>query len=622
LAQGGELIELTAGAQSFAFPVPLPAGSRYQLSIVSQPAAQTCEIDQASGDVIRDLADRILVRCQSTPGRLSGTISGLSAPGLELASGAELISVPMGASSFRFETPIAAGSPFLVEISKHPAAQFCSLTQGSGTMLADGVNTVQVNCSANAYTLGGTVRGLSAAGLVLNEGGEMLSLPPSASSFQFANRRAFGSAYSVAIASQPAGLYCSLADSAGVVGLTSVQSIDVSCAPSERVFRVGGTVSGLDAEGLALRMGAETLRMSVGASSCRFDNPVADTGRYVVSIDTQPESSSCSLAQPAGTIEGADISTVAVTCRNKTLYAVAAGAIAIVDTVTGQTTGVLRPGGPYSALATVPRSPYVLVAENLNQVLHVIDDRTRQLAQGSPVPIGAEPAAVVIDPSGTRAYVIDERAAAVSVLDMTDSDLRRWAIISRIPVGSGPVAAHASASRPYLYVLNRAERSVSVIHTGSLSVVRTYAGIGAAPSAITGGPGDAKLYIADEGARTLITLDVTTGEANSRVLDITRGVLARSPDGRRIFLLNEQYTAEDLMHQVTRLDTLTNQLTSTVIAESPISIAISPGGGRLYSADVLDPAGATVIDAGTGSNQMTILRRIPMSIVPFALVVK
>ena len=32
--------------------------------------------------------------------------------------------------------------------------------------------------------------------------------------------------------------------------------------------------------------------------------------------------------------------------------------------------------------------------------------------------------------------------------------------------------------------------------------------------------------------------------------------------------------------------------------------------------------GATVIDAGTGSNQMTILRRIPMSIVPFALVVK
>jgi YVTN family beta-propeller protein len=163
-----------------------------------------------------------------------------------------------------------------------------------------------------------------------------------------------------------------------------------------------------------------------------------------------------------------------------------------------------------------------------------------------------------------------------------------------------------------------------VIHTGSLSVIRTYSGLGASPSAITAGPGETMLYIADEGGRSLIRLDLSNGRTTARELNITRGALVRSPDGRRIFTLNEKYVGEDLFDNVTRLDTATwlttaiDRLPTVTVGDSPLAIAISAGGSRIYTAELTEPSGVSVIDSGT----MTVTKRIPVNFLPVGIVVK
>ena len=69
----------------------------------------------------------------------------------------------------------------------------------------------------STYTIGGTVSGLTGAGLVLqNNGGDNLSISADGS-FTFATPLANGSAYSVTVATQSAGQTCTVASGASAV---------------------------------------------------------------------------------------------------------------------------------------------------------------------------------------------------------------------------------------------------------------------------------------------------------------------------------------------------------------------------------------------------------------------
>jgi YVTN family beta-propeller protein len=609
LTQGGESIELAAAAKAFSFAQPLRAGASYQIGILSQPSGQSCSIDQAAGTVSADLDQRIVVRCLLTPGQLSGTVSGLAAPGLVLANGASELPIPMGAASFRFETAINAGSNYEVRVAQHPAAQFCSISRALGTMTPGGVNNVEVTCSAGAYTVGGSIRGLTAEGLTLVSGPEQLSIAAGASSFQFNERAAYGSSYSVAIGSQPAGLYCSAADSAGTVGLAAVQSIDVACAPQGSSYRIAGTISGLDTAGLVLRLGEEAIAVSSGVASFQFQTRVADGGRYSVVIDAQPDRSTCLLSQAAGLVSGADVGQITVACRNKTLYALGNSALSIVDLVSGARLQSLSFASAPAGIATSPRSNFVVVADSFGQI-HMVDDRVRTVVAS--LTVGGVPTMVLSDPSGRRIYLFEESADRVRVIETADEDPRKWQVSASIQVGDGPVAAYVSSVRPHVYVVNRAAASVSVIHTASLSVIRTYEGLGIAPSAITAGPGEGVLYLADSSARTMIELDLATGSTISYFLDGKPEALARSPDGREIYVLNSE------LDTMMRFDTATKAMNSVTVGESPLAIAVSPRGGDVYVVDLNQPIGVTVVDP----RSMRVLRRTPLDALPLGVVIR
>ena len=84
--------------------------------------------------------------------------------------------------------------------------------------------------SSNSYSVGGTITGLTASGLVLlNNGGNSLSVAANASAFAFTSLLSSGSAFAVTIQSQPIGETCSVANGTGTV-TADVTSISVSCA--------------------------------------------------------------------------------------------------------------------------------------------------------------------------------------------------------------------------------------------------------------------------------------------------------------------------------------------------------------------------------------------------------
>jgi alpha-tubulin suppressor-like RCC1 family protein len=80
------------------------------------------------------------------------------------------------------------------------------------------------------FTVGGTVSGLTGAGLVLQDnGGDPLAISADGS-FTFATPVADGSPYAVTVATQPIGQACTVTGGTGVVALVNVTSVVVTCA--------------------------------------------------------------------------------------------------------------------------------------------------------------------------------------------------------------------------------------------------------------------------------------------------------------------------------------------------------------------------------------------------------
>ena len=80
--------------------------------------------------------------------------------------------------------------------------------------------------------LSGGVTGLTATGLVLENQGELLSVPAGASSFEFSLLQATGSGYAVTVRTAPAGLTCSVVNGSGTVGAVSGVGPSVVCPAS------------------------------------------------------------------------------------------------------------------------------------------------------------------------------------------------------------------------------------------------------------------------------------------------------------------------------------------------------------------------------------------------------
>ena len=187
----------------------------------------------------------------------------------------------------------------------------------------------------SAFTIGGSIAGLSADGLVIANGADTLNPMHGTASFAFATPVATGAAFAVTVTTQPAGESCAVTAGSGTVGSANVSSIQISCVPT---YSVSGSVSGLAAAGLVLANGTDTT--AIAAASTGFTMPARLTSgaAYAITVQTQPTGEHCSIANATGTIAAANASNVAVAC--------AASAHNLGGTITGlPSTGLVLSNG-------------------------------------------------------------------------------------------------------------------------------------------------------------------------------------------------------------------------------------------------------------------------------------
>lgn len=173
------------------------------------------------------------------------TAQGVSQPvatnGLVLQNGSDNLSVPVGATTFKFGNSISYGTAYDIKVLKNPDNMTCSVVNGSGSAGHTASISASVICTQNTYSIGGTVTGITGDYVVtLTNGstGGQAALTKDTPNFTFGTPIAVGQAYGVSVLSitsatvTPVKLGCTVANGTDVMGNAPRANIVVTCAPT------------------------------------------------------------------------------------------------------------------------------------------------------------------------------------------------------------------------------------------------------------------------------------------------------------------------------------------------------------------------------------------------------
>jgi N-acetylneuraminic acid mutarotase len=225
---GGDSTPVSANG-AFSFAGAVASGNNYAVTVATQPAAQNCAISNGSGIVVASSLSSVTVICSNNTYNVAATVSGLNAGSLALQdNGGDALSI-LGDGLFNFNMPLASNANYNITILTQPAGENCTLSNGSGTIGSSNVTSVAVACVTTAFSVGGSVSGLGAATITLQNNGADNLLISANGGFTFATPIASGATYAVTILTQPPGQQCTVNDGSGIVGAAAVTTIDVSC---------------------------------------------------------------------------------------------------------------------------------------------------------------------------------------------------------------------------------------------------------------------------------------------------------------------------------------------------------------------------------------------------------
>jgi len=301
---GGNNLSLSANG-GFVFTTSIAAGTMYGVTVLTQPAGQTCSVSSGSGTALGSVTN-VAVTCSTKTYTIGGTVSGLTGTVvLQNNSGNNLSLSANG--GFTFTVAVASGAGYSVTVLTQPAAQSCVVTNGSGTVSAN-VTNIAVTCTDRQYTIGGTVSGLSGTVVLKNNAGDNLSLAANGA-FTFATALASGAAYNVTIATQPSGQTCSVSNGSGNAA-ANVTNVAVTCTTN--TYTIGGTLSGVVGTVVLQNNAGSNLSLSANGGFT-FNGTVTSGAAYSVTVLTQPSGQTCSVSNGSGAAT-ANVTNVIVTC--------------------------------------------------------------------------------------------------------------------------------------------------------------------------------------------------------------------------------------------------------------------------------------------------------------------
>ena len=314
LDNGTDSLTVTANG-AFTFKTALASGATYSVTVGTQPTGETCTVTNGSGTVGSANVTNVAVACKASTFTIGGTVSGLitGRSVTLLDNGGNSLAVTAN-GGFTFSTALASGATYSVTVGTQPTGETCTVTNGSGTVGSANVTNVAVACTANTYTIGGSVNGLNSGTSVtlLDNGTNSLKVSANGA-FVFTTAIASGATYNVTVGTQPTGETCTVTNGSGTVGSANVTNVAVVCV-TVKSFTIGGTVSGLGASPVTLLdNGSDTLSVSVNGAFV-FKTPVASGSTYNVIVGTQPSGETCTVTNGSGTVGSANVTNVTVTC--------------------------------------------------------------------------------------------------------------------------------------------------------------------------------------------------------------------------------------------------------------------------------------------------------------------
>jgi len=324
---------LTVAADgSITFPSHIAYNERFNVTVGTQPRGKICSVadNSGSGVVVTAAVKNLRIVCSVAKFTVGGNVSGLASGQTVVLenNGADSLSV-QGNGDFVFDTPIAFNSSYNVTVTGQPAGQMCSVANNSGfgAGVTANVRGVNIVCSTNNYTVGGSVSGLAGAQSVIlqNNGADFLIVPANGD-FVFDTPIAFNGSYNVIVAAQPTGQVCSVANNSGSgAGVTAnVTSVSIICANAPAsTYTISGSIIGLQAGAQVTLNNNSTDPLTVlgsgngsAAVSFTFSTSVASGASYAVTVGTQPKGFKwCSVtANPSSGSVTSNVTNVAISC--------------------------------------------------------------------------------------------------------------------------------------------------------------------------------------------------------------------------------------------------------------------------------------------------------------------
>jgi hypothetical protein len=245
---------------------------------------------------------------------LGGSITGLEGSGLVLGNADETLAIPAN-GPFTFTRKAVSGTAYDVKVRTQPSepTQACTVARGTGTQGEANVTDVAVTCTTRSFKVGGTVTGL-ATGRTLklqNNGGDTLTVSANGT-FQFDTAVKSGATFAVSVSLQPTlpSQTCTVAGGTGFMGGADVSSITVNCATNR--YTLGGTVSGLNGT-VVLMNGTQEVPVTSNGTFA-FPRTLLSGTTYDVRVKTPPAIQDCTITRGTGSVGGAHITNVQVTC--------------------------------------------------------------------------------------------------------------------------------------------------------------------------------------------------------------------------------------------------------------------------------------------------------------------
>ena len=170
-------------------------------------------------------------------------------------------------------------------------------------------------------TVGGSITGLSASGLILQLNGADDLAVNAGGRFKFPKALSKGSAYAVTVKASPSTPIkqtCTISLGSGNISASAINNVAVTCTTNN--YAVGGTVSGLSGKGLGLQLdGAHDVVIAKNGNFIFPGVRLPDGSDYSVAIKTIPAKQTCTI-KPINTAPDNDtINIVSVTCSRKGL---------------------------------------------------------------------------------------------------------------------------------------------------------------------------------------------------------------------------------------------------------------------------------------------------------------